>query len=154
MSNTFNAFSPEGVIWLSIGLFLDGMCMLVSLLTIIAGLGIALGLIVDIFCIIIIGAWMYFRSGSRPEVPTRAGTKTEAKTAVREATMEAERTAGRSAGRTLTKIAVKRTGRSIGRRILIRGGIAFLGTLAGAATIILQLIPFWTITVYLELTHS
>ncbi|KPJ56467.1 hypothetical protein AMJ49_04790 [Parcubacteria bacterium DG_74_2] len=148
MNGVFNALSPEGVIWLTIGLGLDALCLVATLLWVPGGL------IADIICIIIIGAWMYFRSGTTPEVPVRTRVKAETKAAAKEATVGAERAAGRSVGKTATKTAAKGAGRSVGKKIFVRGGIAFLGTLAGAATIILQLIPFWTITVYWELTHD
>lgn len=163
--------SPEGISMLLIAAVCDIVSIAATLLlpTIIGGLlSILPCLILDFFCLIIIGAWMYSRSGNSAEGPDRKGEpqpeiksiETErsggkgekttekaetstARAAEKEAVQEAEITAAKSAEKLAAKTAVK--GGS--RKIAIKLVGAFLGTLVP----ILQLIPFWTITVVGEL---
>ncbi|MFH1657657.1 MAG: hypothetical protein ABH919_04285 [bacterium] len=171
LGNTTSFTSPEGISMLSIAVVCDLVSIATTILlpTIIGGLlSIVPCLILDFFCLVIIGAWMYSRSGRSAEGPDREserqpeiksieredvggkGEKTAgkaeastARAAEKEAAQEAERMAARSAGKLAAKTAVKSGGRKIGAKLI--------GSFFATLVPILQLIPFWTITVVGEL---
>ena len=126
---------PEGVAMM----LLAGLCDMVSI-TATFVIGIIPCLIIDFLCLMIVGAWMYSRSSdSEAARPDRRTAKTKLKTEGKVEIKQAEKQAAKQ----IEKTAVKRTS----RKIALRAGGAFLGTLVP----VIQLIPFWTITVVGEL---
>lgn len=175
-------------------LIVGGACDLVSIVTtlllptIIGALAAIIScLILDFFCLIIVGSWMYSRASGKkasteeeeeeidtieePEITLpdtnltkkdRAATKADAKESekgVAKATekdmaQEAERAAATrikktTTKRVVTKTAVKTAARS-GGKIALKLFRSFVGTLVP----IIQVFPFWSLTVVSELKND
>lgn len=141
----FNLLTPEGVIMMPIAMILD----LVGIILIFFALD-DFG-ITDIVGTIIIGGWLFFRSGTVPSLPERAKQETgKAEAKVGSAISTAEKAAGGTAEK-----AAEKTVQKAGTQA-VKSGRWLKPLLCGLGEWIpyLGVIPFWTYLVYSTLTSS
>jgi len=126
-----NLLTPEGVIMMSVALILDGIGIILILFL------LDDFFITDVIGTMIIGGWLFFRSGTAPSMPER-----------KEAAGKVEKGAASTAAKAAdAEKAVQKVGRS---------GRWLKPLLCGAGELITYLgaLPFWTYAVYSELTSS
>ena len=132
-----NLLTPEGIIMMSIALALDGTGMVLVIF--------ALDdfFITDIIGIVIIGGWLFFRSGATLSMPERVQEKTKGVTS----------TAAKTAD---TGKAVQKVGGEAASGKVARSSRWLKPLLCGAGELIpyLGALPFWTYLVYSELTKD
>ena len=162
--------SPEGLMMLFIAVICDLVSISASFI-----IGIIPCLVLDFLCLIIIGAWMYNRGSSvgtpaaeeeeeeeappdisKPKRDKFAESKAEGKGGAekqavkaeeKQAAKQAEKQATKQTAKTATKSGGKMVAKRASRKVLRRLIGSFIGTLVP----LLQIVPFWTITVIGEL---
>ena len=133
-------FSPEAVIIFPVAALFDVLTILCTILVAFFGVGILLGIGIDIIAIIIFSIWMLSRSGEISQGVEEKATNVLKREKAKESAQ------GKAAQKT-KKIGKKVTQKILRKKITRRLLIAFIGSLIP----ILQLIPFWTIMTYKEL---
>jgi len=130
-------FDPDFLVILTFAMIVDGIDVIIILLALLDAYTITgiISTVFDIFILIIIGGWMYMRTNRIAESKKKQITTLTKTAEKRIAGMEKQLARGAT---------------SPAKRVLLRGGIAFLGELI----IIVGLIPFWTIAVILTLREK